>query len=158
MFCQPHPCCQHVVIVRFLFFNYVELFDFGCCSLAQQMSFVQMPCFSSSLSPVFCQPFCLSRICSLIVCKEICSLPLPPSLVHFLLCASFQFIVYCSGFFFFVREGVSLPRGLSHGVSRGISCGTWCSPVWSAKCLAGRFGASSGGGDGGGGSPPIFSV
>jgi hypothetical protein len=35
----------------------------------------------------------------------------------------------------------------------------WCSPVWSAKCLAGRFGACSGGSGGsGGGSSQVFSV
>jgi hypothetical protein len=27
-------------MVRCLFFNFAELFDFGCCSLAQEMSFV----------------------------------------------------------------------------------------------------------------------
>jgi hypothetical protein len=37
---QPAPCCQHVVMVPCLFFNFAEPFDFGCCSLAQEMSFV----------------------------------------------------------------------------------------------------------------------
>jgi hypothetical protein len=34
------PCCQHVVMVHCLFFNFAELFVFGCCSLAQWMSFL----------------------------------------------------------------------------------------------------------------------
>jgi hypothetical protein len=33
-------CCQHVVMVCCLFFNFAELFGFGCCSLAQEVSFV----------------------------------------------------------------------------------------------------------------------
>jgi hypothetical protein len=33
-------CCQHVILVCWLFFNFAASFDFGCCSLAQQMSFV----------------------------------------------------------------------------------------------------------------------
>jgi hypothetical protein len=32
--CQLARCCQRVVMVCWLFFNFVELFDFGCCSLA----------------------------------------------------------------------------------------------------------------------------
>jgi hypothetical protein len=47
VFCQLAPCCQCVVMVCCLFFNFVELFDFWCCSLAQEMSFVvhYLPCF-----------------------------------------------------------------------------------------------------------------
>jgi hypothetical protein len=37
--CQPAPCCQHVMLVCWLFFTFAALFDFGCCSLAQEMSF-----------------------------------------------------------------------------------------------------------------------
>jgi hypothetical protein len=33
-------CRQRVVMVCCLFFNFAELFDFGWCSLAQEMSFV----------------------------------------------------------------------------------------------------------------------
>jgi hypothetical protein len=33
-------CCQHVVMVCWLFFNFAVSFDFGCCSLAHEMSFV----------------------------------------------------------------------------------------------------------------------
>jgi hypothetical protein len=37
---QQAPCCQHVMLICWLFFNFVTLFDFGCCSLSQEMSFV----------------------------------------------------------------------------------------------------------------------
>jgi hypothetical protein len=37
---HPAPCCQHVVMVCCLLFNFAKLFDFGCCSLTQEMSFV----------------------------------------------------------------------------------------------------------------------
>jgi hypothetical protein len=37
---QPAPCCQHVMLVCWWFFNFAVLFDFGCCLLAQEMSFV----------------------------------------------------------------------------------------------------------------------
>jgi hypothetical protein len=33
-------CCQHVMLVFWLFSNFEMLFDFGCYSLAQEMSFV----------------------------------------------------------------------------------------------------------------------
>jgi hypothetical protein len=62
---------------------------------------------------------------------------LPP-----LLCARFQFVVYCSVFFV---GGVSLLRGLCWFIS-GVAGGILhhvCSPVWSAECLPSRFGASS---------------
>jgi hypothetical protein len=34
------PCCQCVLMVCSLFFNFAELFDFGCCSLDLEVSFV----------------------------------------------------------------------------------------------------------------------
>jgi hypothetical protein len=34
------PWCQLVVIVCWLFFHFAMSFDFGCCSLVQEMSFV----------------------------------------------------------------------------------------------------------------------
>jgi hypothetical protein len=37
---QLAPCCQCVVMVCWLFFNFAVSFDFGCCSLAQEMRFV----------------------------------------------------------------------------------------------------------------------
>jgi hypothetical protein len=33
-------CCQHVMLVCWLFLNFTVSFDFGCCSLAQEMCFV----------------------------------------------------------------------------------------------------------------------
>jgi hypothetical protein len=84
------------------------------------------------------------------------------SFPHPLLCASFQFIVYCSVFgfwFFFFCRGwrVSLPRGLCWfipGVAGGILFDTGHSPVWSAACLLSRFGV----GVWRRCQPPIFSV
>jgi hypothetical protein len=48
---QLAPCCQHVVIVCWLFFNFAVSFDFGCCSLAQEMSSVDcyLPYFRQQL-------------------------------------------------------------------------------------------------------------
>jgi hypothetical protein len=78
----PHHYCQCVMIVCCLFFNFAGQFDFGCCSLAQGMISVihYLPCFGEWL---ITHLFCLSGICLLIVCVEISSLPIPPSLVHF---------------------------------------------------------------------------
>jgi hypothetical protein len=80
LFLGPSPCCQHVVMVFCLFFNFVEPFDFGCCSLAQEISFVVMflPYFRQWLITSCCFSSCLLR-----VPIEISSLPLPPSLVCF---------------------------------------------------------------------------
>jgi hypothetical protein len=36
---QPALCCQCVMLVCWLFFNFTTSFDFGCCSLAREMSF-----------------------------------------------------------------------------------------------------------------------
>jgi hypothetical protein len=38
--CQLAPCYQHVVMACCLFLNFAEPVDFGCCSLDQEMSFV----------------------------------------------------------------------------------------------------------------------
>jgi hypothetical protein len=48
---QPPPCCQHVMLVCWLFFKFAMLFDFGCCSLAQEMNFVDhyLPYFRQQL-------------------------------------------------------------------------------------------------------------
>jgi hypothetical protein len=92
-------------MVHCLFFNFVEPFDFECCSLAQEKSFVvhYLPCFRQWLITHLLSAF-LPFQC---LFAEISSLPSPPSLVHFqlpapLLCASFQFVAYCSGFFKFL--------------------------------------------------------
>jgi hypothetical protein len=86
----------------------------------------------SSLSPAHCWPFCLSNLCLL----EVCISPFPLLLCTFsksipLVCDSFQFLVYCS-FFFFAQVGVSLPRCLcwfTLGVAGGKPRDAWCSPV-----------------------------
>jgi hypothetical protein len=73
-----------------------------------------------------------------------------------LLCVSFQFLVYCSVFFFFAGRGISLPR-IYAGLSQGcLGKSTWCLVLtcWSAECLPSRFGA----GVWQHGSPPVFSV
>jgi hypothetical protein len=113
-------CCDGL-----LFFNFAKLFGFGCCSLAQEMSFVD------HYLPYFRHWFSTHLLLALLpfqhlfteVCSEISSLPLPPFSGAFsefrslLLCASFQFLVYCSVFLFFVCGRVSLPRGLCWFVS-----------------------------------------
>jgi hypothetical protein len=49
--CLLTPCCQHVVMVCWLFFIFAVSFDFGCCSLAQEMIFVDcyLPYFRQQL-------------------------------------------------------------------------------------------------------------
>jgi hypothetical protein len=75
----------------------------------------------SGLSLTCSQPSCLSSVCLLILCTEINSLPLPPSLVHFqcacplCCCARSQFAVSCSVFL----GGVTLPRGFT-SLSQGL--------------------------------------
>jgi hypothetical protein len=144
---QLAPCCQHVVMFCWLFFNFAVLFDFGCFSLAQEMSFLY------HCLPSFKQWLITNPLAALLpfhhlfteVHMEISSLPYPLlwctfSILPALLCVSFQSLVYCSGFYF---GGVSLPKWLCWfipGVARGIPHDAWCSPVWSAECLPSRFG------------------
>jgi hypothetical protein len=120
------PCCQCVMMVCCLFFNFVGQFDFGCCSLAQKMSSVisYLPLFREWLIThlLLAWPSCLSSVCLLIVHAKISSLPLPPSPMHSQLscplcyCSRLQFAVSCSIFL----EGSSLPRGCA-----GFSWGGW---------------------------------
>jgi hypothetical protein len=105
------PCCQRVVMVCCLFYNFSQPFDFGCCSLAQEISFVD--CYlsysGSGLSPTCYWPSCLSSLCSLIVHNEISSFPLPflpcsfrvPTPLCCVLVFGSLFIVKFCGFFFF---------------------------------------------------------
>jgi hypothetical protein len=114
--CQQRPCCQHVVMVCCLFCNFAEPFDFGCCSLAQDMSFQAVAYHPPVGLPAF------PPICSLIVCAEISSLCLPPSLVYFqhshLFCSVLVFSLFIAQFWgFFVWESVS-PGGYA-GLSQG---------------------------------------
>jgi hypothetical protein len=89
-------------------FNFVELFDFGCCSLAQEMTFVvhYLPYFRqwlithpvSVLLPFHALFTTISHSYQLLApvpFSGVLSATLPPPL-----CASFQFLVYCTFFFF----------------------------------------------------------
>jgi hypothetical protein len=130
---QPALCCQSVVMVCCLFFNFAELFDFGCCSLAQEMSFVvhYLPHFRQWLITACCWPFCLSshlftesshgdQLLALPPFSGVLSAILPP-----LLCASFQFIVYFSGFFC-VWGGQSAQGSMLVYPRGGWGSTTWC--------------------------------
>jgi hypothetical protein len=127
-----------------LFFNFAALFDYGCCSLAQEMSFVDryLLCFrqwlithllSALLS--FQSLFTESSHGDQFLAHPLfsgCTYSTPP----LLLCVPFQFLVYYSGLFClfdcFSRAGdqsvqeamLVYPRG---GV--GIPHDTWCLPV-----------------------------
>jgi hypothetical protein len=50
-FCQLAPCCQCVMLVCWLIFNFATSIDFGYCSLTQKMSFVDryLPYFREQL-------------------------------------------------------------------------------------------------------------
>jgi hypothetical protein len=111
-------CCQHVVMVHCLFFNFVVSFDFGCCSLAQGMSPVVCPNSGSGLSSARCWPFCISSLCLLKVHAVISFLLLPSfsgvlwatlSLCYVLVFSSLFIVQF---WFFFLQVGVCLPRGL----------------------------------------------
>jgi hypothetical protein len=99
----PPAVVMHVVMVQYLFFNFVGQFDFGCCSVVQEMSSVihYLPCFSLPFQHLFTEV--LLRLAS-------CPSPISGALsviLPLLLCARLQFTVYCSVFL----EGVSMPRG-----------------------------------------------
>jgi hypothetical protein len=99
-----------------LFFNFAMPFDFGCCSLAQEMSFVDcyLPYFRQWL--ITCPLTALLPFQPLFTESSLGDQLLAPppfscALSEFvppLLCASFQFVVYYSGFFF---AGVSVCPG-----------------------------------------------
>jgi hypothetical protein len=65
--CQPAPYCQCVVMVCWLFFNFVVLFDFQCCSLAEEMSFVD--CFL----PYFRQQLITRPLSALLPFQALCN-------------------------------------------------------------------------------------
>jgi hypothetical protein len=118
-----------------LFFNFAVSFDFGCCSLAQEMSFVgcYLPYFRQWLITSLLSALFLFSPCLLNVLKEISSFHLPPSLVHLqhpapLLCVPFQFIVYL----LFCGVGGQSAQGamlVYPGVAGGILHDAWCSSV-----------------------------
>jgi hypothetical protein len=123
---------------------------------------VTCPISGSGLSPACCWHFCLSSHCLLKFTQRsaTCPYPFSSALSEFLLsllCASFQFIVYYSVFFFYWR-GVSVcPVGYA-GLSQGwlgeycLTLGTNLLSLLNVS-QAGLEPVSSGGG-----SPPVFSV
>jgi hypothetical protein len=145
--CQLALCCQHVMLVCWLFFNFVTSFDFGCCSLAQEMKFLD--CYL----PYFRQ--------QLITCPLLAGLPLqslftetshgdqllapPPSSSALRappcpLCCMFLFsslFVIQFGFFFLLLF-IFLLGGEAVGILHA-ACLLTC---WSARCLPSRFGTS----------------
>jgi hypothetical protein len=89
----------------------------------------------SSFQPLFTERSCRDQLLASPPFSGVLSSTLP------LCCVSFQFLIYCSVFFFVggvVAQGAMLvyPRG-----GWGIPHDVWCSPVWYAKCLPSRFGA-----------------
>jgi hypothetical protein len=137
--CQPALCCQCVMLVCWLLFNFAMSFDFECCSLAQDMRFVDryLPYFRHGLSPTHCLHFCLSNLCLLKVPAEISSLLLPllqcaqntPTTLLSVLFSS----LFINQFFFFFLQGRGLSvQGAMLIYPRG-SCGnTVC---WLFACL-----------------------
>jgi hypothetical protein len=67
-----------------MFFNFAVSFDFGCCSLAQELSFVDcyLPYFRQWLITCLLSALCLSSLCLLNVHMEISSLLFPTCLVR----------------------------------------------------------------------------
>jgi hypothetical protein len=107
---QLAPCCQHDVLVHCLFHNFS-----GCCSLAQEMTFVvlYLPYFRQWL--IIHPPTLLAVLCLLTVCVEISSLLLPSSPVHFQCPTPPSVCQFSVGYLLFslFRGGVvSLPMGL----------------------------------------------
>jgi hypothetical protein len=137
---QLAPCCQHVVMVCWLFFNFALSFDFAGCSLAQEMSFVDhyLPYFRqwpitrllTALLP-FLPLFTESLQGDQLLAPPLLQCAFSNS--SLLLCVSFQFLFYFSVFFFFAwGMGVSLPWRpcwFILGVAGRIPCDAWCSPV-----------------------------
>jgi hypothetical protein len=109
-------------MVCWLFFNFTVLFDLGCCSLAQEMSFLDryLPYFRQWLIThplVALLPFQLFIYWSLQGDQLLASLPPSP-----VLCASFQFLVYSV---FFVGGGQS-----TQGTMLAHSRGGWRNTTW----------------------------
>jgi hypothetical protein len=100
-----------------LFFNFAELFDFGWYSLAQEMSFVDryLPYFKQWLTTCPLSSLLPFQHLFTIVCSEICSLLLPPSLVSFQssrpLCCVLVFSLLFIQFFFFFLQGSQFAQG-----------------------------------------------
>jgi hypothetical protein len=125
------------LLVCWFFFNFATSFDFGCCSLAQEMSFVDhyMPYFRQWL--ITCPPLALlswyterSHGDQLVAPPPFSSALIAPHSLY-----SCSFSVPCLLFSFFGGVVVSLPRGLwwfIPGVAVGILHATYLLTCWSA--------------------------
>jgi hypothetical protein len=128
---QPAPCCSMLCWFADCRFNFAKLFDLGCCSLAQEMSFVD--CYL----PYFRQWLITCLLSTLLPFQSLFTenshgiqLFAPPPFTsalrapHPLCCVSFSVPCLLFRFFFFLRgQGVSLSRGLCWfipGVAVGI--------------------------------------
>jgi hypothetical protein len=118
----PCPFCLNKVILLSvccdgsLFFNFAGPFDFGCCSLVQEMSFVvcYLPYFRQLITTC-CWPSCLSSIGLLIVRTEIISLLFPLLWCAFSVCPFCCVLVFSSLFIvqlFFVCGGSVCPGAM----------------------------------------------
>jgi hypothetical protein len=142
------PWCQCVVMVCWLFFNFSVSFDFECCSLAQEMSYVDhyLPYFRQWFitCPLLALVTWLSSLCLLNVWMEISSLPFPPSLVclqYSVPSAVCSFLVPCllCSFFFFCRVGGQSVQRLYWFIPR-VAVQHLVLTCWSARCLPNRSG------------------
>jgi hypothetical protein len=116
--------CQHFMMVCWLFFSFATLFDFGCCSLSQKMSFVY------HYLPYLRQWFITHLLSALLPFQSLFTLSLhgdqllrpPPfssalSAPHPLCCVFlFQFLVITH---FFLRGGEPVCPGGNAGLSQG---------------------------------------
>jgi hypothetical protein len=105
-------------MVHCLFFNFVEPFDFGCCLLAQEMSFVvcYLPCFREWLISHPLLAFLPFQHLFTDSSAEISSLPLPLSSMHFWQSCPFCCVLVFSSlfivqFFFFFFGGSKYEQG-----------------------------------------------
>jgi hypothetical protein len=125
--CQPAPCCQCVTMVCWLFFNFAVSFDFGCCSLTQEMSFVghYLPYFRQWLiiqmlsaflpfQPLFTESLCRNQ---LLVHHPFSGAPLATPSLFCVLVFSSLFIV--QGFFLSAQKAMLV-----------YSRGGWGSTAW----------------------------
>jgi hypothetical protein len=122
-----------------LFLYFEEPSEFGCYLLVQEMSPVLCTCPSSgsSLSPIHCQPSCLSShlftdssygeqlLASSPLSGEF-SATLPPSL-----CSLFTVQFF---FFFFFGQGVSLPMGYAGLPQVWLGNTMWCMVLTCLVC------------------------
>jgi hypothetical protein len=156
---SPH-CSQCVMMVHCLLFNFAGQFNFGCCSLAQEIISV-IPLSVLLWGVAYCPPtlaLLLSSVCLLIVHAEISSL-LSPFRCTFSISAP---LCCCARLLFTVVQFFLGGRGTLLRGSADLSWG-WLGE-FHMKCGAhlfglsnGQFGASSSS-CGGGGSSQVFSV